>query len=87
LFNDSWSIESGPNTAPGSGGSLFGRSPGSGGVPYNNVPGSGEPILGGRPGASTPRVPTTLSNPSGLGGGENQQIGVEAVSDATLFAG
>ena len=57
---------------------MLGRSPGAGAAPYNNAPGAGQPVLGGRPGTSTPRVPTTVSNPAGLGGVTDQQIGIAA---------
>src|SRR4051794_24753417 len=71
-------IDTGPSTLPGTGGSLLGRSPGSGSGSFNNLPGAGEMILGGRPGASTPRVPTTVSNPGGTGGVDQQQMGIAA---------
>jgi outer membrane protein, heavy metal efflux system len=83
-------IDSGMSTSPGSGTSSLGRSPGSGGAPYSNVPGSGEPVLGGRPGASTPRVPTSISSPGGLGGVTDQQMGIAAprplpISDQPIY--
>jgi cobalt-zinc-cadmium efflux system outer membrane protein len=71
-------IDSGPTASPGSGNSIMGRSPGSGGGFFANNPGGGEPILGGRPGASTPRVPTTVSNPGAAGGVTDQQMGIAA---------
>jgi cobalt-zinc-cadmium efflux system outer membrane protein len=46
---------------PGASGSLLGPAPGAGGQSGNQ---ESPQILGGRPGASTPRVPTTISNPA-----------------------
>ncbi len=50
--------------APGSQSSSLGPVPGSGGSSLEN-PGGGGQLLGGRPGASSPRVPTSISTPSG----------------------
>ncbi|MGE5754417.1 MAG: TolC family protein [Planctomycetaceae bacterium] len=57
-------IETVPPTAPGSTESRLGPTPGAGGGPFGLEPGAGGVVLGGRPGTSTPRVPTTISNPA-----------------------
>jgi cobalt-zinc-cadmium efflux system outer membrane protein len=51
-------------SAPGAANSMLGVSPGSGGADLGDNPGGSGQVLGGRPGASTPRVPTTVTNPS-----------------------
>ena len=52
-----------PQASPGGTRSVLGAVPGSGGGTFTDqAAGAGE-ILGGRPGTSTPRVPTSVSNP------------------------
>jgi cobalt-zinc-cadmium efflux system outer membrane protein len=50
--------------APGSTNSMFGPVPGSGAGTFASPAVGGGQILGGRPGTATPRVPTSISNPS-----------------------
>jgi cobalt-zinc-cadmium efflux system outer membrane protein len=54
-----------PQASPGSSSSMLGQVPGSGGGNFSSQAVGGGQILGGRPGASTPRVPTSISNPGG----------------------
>jgi cobalt-zinc-cadmium efflux system outer membrane protein len=53
---------------PGTSASLLGPIPGSGGATYSDPAVGGGQILGGRPGASTPRVPTSISDPGNQAG-------------------
>lgn len=71
-------IDTGLPTAPGSAASSMGTSPGAGGGELGNNPGGGGQMLGGRPGASTPRVPTAISNPGGGPSPTALQMGVSA---------
>ena len=54
----------GENSAAGSSRSSLGPIPGAGASQFIN-PGAGDQVLGGRPGSSVPRVPTSISTPSG----------------------
>jgi outer membrane protein, heavy metal efflux system len=54
-----------PAPAPGSTQSTMGPIPGAGGIPFRNPPGAGEDVLGGRTGTAFPRVPASITTPSG----------------------
>ena len=91
-------IDSGQAGSPGGGRAVLGPPPGGGGGALGASPGAGVSalggnspaatgtFLGGRPGASTPRVPSSVSSPSGAGGPTDNQNGIAAPRVAPITA-